>query len=540
MMSKKKIFILVLFIIISGISSSCFLSPSNIPFDESTYKNSGFMLVQYGDYIYKIGGFDSDGIVTNSVLKANIIVDNSGEVQIGEWSHELSLLAPRAFGAAFAVGNCLYVIGGVDEEGPVSTVFITRIDSYGTLGRSDYGRGYDLAKYWTSQEVKLPEARSHMSLAYSDGRVFLVGGKNNDKIFDSILQARIQIGMSGYIGRWNTSPVGLPKPLYDTSAIINQDKLYVASGIYNDNISNSFFSYKINEYGRLSNLDESFADIPEYLSRPVMVNSLDSIIIGGGYLKDNKINESWYEYDESSWNPLDFKFSGESSTFVQAAGKLIVADSVQDNVLVPFDLELLPKRPNIFPGSGLVRADSIIIGESNSWNELSYIKSPGIDTQLYAEPLDIDGDSQYQFKNSYSFTSTPGIPLSYSVSNIGDIAGRLFLEAPSVKPFSSLLYGENTCYKLSLYVKKDVHIQWEYDDLEYTKPVSIVLFEEDFCTEVLDNDGFPVAEPSSLDTGKSDIMEWYVSLNPGIYYLQITGSSVTSNSKIGFLISEDV
>jgi hypothetical protein len=210
-MNIKKMFLILFVIVISGNFISCFLSPSGFPivydgpiYDEKADDNNGSMLVQYGDYIYKIGGYDNNGIVTDSVFKSKIVVDN-GDVQIGDWTDDLPLPSPRVNGAAFAAGNYLYVIGGEDKNGPVSTVFVTQIasDETGTLGTAGG------AKYWTSQVVKLPEPRSHMSLAYADGRVFLIGGKNGGEVFDTILQARLQIGMSGYIGHWYTSPINL-------------------------------------------------------------------------------------------------------------------------------------------------------------------------------------------------------------------------------------------------------------------------------------------------------------------------------------------
>jgi hypothetical protein len=544
-MSKKKIFILVLFIIISGISSSCFLFLSDIPivYDGPVYDdsndNSGFMLVQYGNFLYKLGGYDSDGLVTDSVSKAAVSINNDGEVQIGEWSAELPLLLPRAHGAAFAVGNYIYVIGGEDENGPVSTVFVAHIDSDGILGN---GRS---VKYWSTQNIVLPEPRSHMSLAYSDGRVFLVGGKNNDKIFDTILQARLQIGMSGHIGHWNTAPAKLPNPLYDTSVIIKQDKLYVAGGISNINISNSFFSYKINKYGRLSDRTISIYDIPKYLIKPVIVSSQDSVIIGGGYTNDGENNSSWYENSGSKWNLLDYHFSGEGPTSAQVADNLIVLDYNQNSKLIPINLELQPKQPNIYPGSGFVRTNSNIIWEANSWNKLSYSNS--LDSNEYLDipaSLVIGSDSLFQFKNTDGDNFSIGIPQSYKVSSIGTflaLSGRLTLEESAIVPLPTLTYDEFSWYQLALYVKKDVLIQWD-DSVAFglTSPVAIALFEEDFCTEVLDNDGFPIAEPSAIDTERSGITEWQVSLNPGTYYLKITGASDTSNAKIGFLISEDV
>jgi hypothetical protein len=537
--------------VIPGIFSSCFLFLSDIPiiyngpiYDETAFDINGSMLVQYGNYIYKIGGYDNEGRVTNSVSKAKIL-EEDGEVQIENWTVELDLPAPRVNGAVLAVGDYLYVIGGNDEDGPVTTIFVIEIDSDdGTLGTSGVSN-------WTSQVIKLPEARSNMSLAYSDGRVFLIGGKNGDKVFNTILQARIQIGMSGHIGHWYTSPVLLPKYLYDSTAIITQDKsqdqfkLYVSSGISSGGyISNKFFSYQINEYGRLSNLDISSSDIPKYLIKPIMFNSLDSIIIGGGYEDDEEINYFWYEYkyDGSYLDLLDSQFAGEGPTAAQASGSMIVLDPNQDNILVPVKINLPPSRPKIYPGSGVVRYSSEIIGDMNSWNDLLYSNNFGTNeisdtpSQLASNPLVIK-TSKYQFANSDGVNLTNGYPLSYKGSSIDNsgmflfISGRLSVEANTVTDLQNFEFNTDAWYKLVLYSEKDIQIKCEYD----TTTNSIALYEEDFCTNVIDVDGYPVSEPSCSDI--DSISEWHCSLNPGTYYLQLTG---TTEATINFLISEDV
>ncbi|MFA7107911.1 MAG: hypothetical protein WC162_02070 [Sphaerochaetaceae bacterium] len=533
-MKEKKKFLIVLTIVILVIFNSCFLFPPDIPIVDD---NNGSMLVQYGDYVYRIGGYNSEGIATTSIFKSKIRVED-GEVIIGDWSEELDLPTPRAYGAAFAAGDFLHVIGGEDEYGPVKTVLTTQISSDGTLGS---GGGL---KFWTSQDIKLPQPRSHMSLAYNDGRIFLIGGKNGDKIFDTILQARIQIGMSGHIGHWNTAPVSLLKPLYDTSAIINQDKLYIAGGLSNLYISNRFFSYQINEYGRLSDLNDSLSDIPKYLIKPIMVNSLDSITIGGGYIHDDENNSNWYKYNGSSWDLLDYNLSGEGPVSAQARNSIIILDPDKNNTLVSADFDLPPSKPKIYPGSGVVRTNSNIIGETNSWSDLSYIKNSDTTSHSYSEPFEIVEESTYQFKNSDGINITQGYSLSYKVKSLGwnlSITDRLHVEDSTVETLSTLEFNDKEqWYNLALYEQKNVLIQWadSTDDSSYTSNALITFYEEDFCTEVLDNEGFPIAEPSSIDTGKSGIRQWEVTLNPGTYYLHIIDADDDFGGTIGFLISE--
>jgi hypothetical protein len=122
------------------------------------------------------------------------------------------------------------------------------------------------------------------------------------------------------------------------------------------------------------------------------------------------------------------------------------------------------------------------------------------------------------------------------------ISGRLYVDAPEVDTLKTIEFeNQGAWYKLALYAKKDVIIQWDdaTTDSAYTSNASIALYEEDFCTEVLDNEGFPIAEPSCIEIGRPRIREWRGTLNPGTYYLKIIDTDSNLGGTIGFLISED-
>ncbi|NQT61223.1 MAG: hypothetical protein HQ557_19830, partial [Bacteroidetes bacterium] len=121
-------------------------SCSLLPIPPIPETGTGTMLVQHGKYLYRIGGFGSDGNVQNTVYMAATTINPDGEIAISPWAAALPLPEGRAFGAAFSIGQYLYVIGGENNDGPVDTLYIAKIDPLdGTLG---FHHIYGGADYW--------------------------------------------------------------------------------------------------------------------------------------------------------------------------------------------------------------------------------------------------------------------------------------------------------------------------------------------------------------------------------------------------------
>lgn len=545
-MRKNKICLILLIAFISFSFSSCSLFPNlfsfldnETPYDSSLFNTNGYKIAQYGDYIYKIGGLDENGQFSNLIFRAKIIINDS-QIEISQWEKDLTMPIAAANAAVIAIGDYLYVIGGENDTGTLSSIYFTKINEDGSLGT-----GYN--KYWSKQSISLPYPLSHMSVEYNDGRVFLIGGKNNTKIFDTIIHARIQIGMSRQIGNWSISNKKLSKSLYDTSSLIVDDTLYVAAGINSNSISKKIYSYKINDFGKLSDYNILINDIPKALIKPIFVNNKNNLIIGGGFLKDGSINDIWYNHNTIFWTYLDKNYKCKSPIYAQV-NKNIIALNNEDELKI-CDLNLSLKTPKIYPGSGIIRSDTEILVNENSFNDLLYIKNPNENIDFnnnssifpFETGITLSENSNYIFANKKDSNITQTKIIDYYMQDLGMflfINDRLTIDSSSIDLRTFTLDDDNAWYKLVLYKPKDLFIKIEdsSDNLQYTSSISYAFFQNDYCSFILDEEEVPI-EKNYINYSSND--EWHVKLYPGTYYLNIKNNNALNNQTFGILISEE-
>lgn len=149
-------------------SGWCTTSAYNLP-----AARSGFSLVAYNGFLYAFGGVNSAGTRQNSVYIAKL--GANGEPRLWHptdtvqanwvyWYTDTNLSSIRAYSAAVAYNNRMYLVGGVGATAPVNTIEIANINPTGTLGS------------WTTSGATLPyNVYGHNSLIYND-RIYLIGG----------------------------------------------------------------------------------------------------------------------------------------------------------------------------------------------------------------------------------------------------------------------------------------------------------------------------------------------------------------------------
>jgi hypothetical protein len=162
---------------------------------------------------------------------------------IGIWQDTASLPVGLRDGVVFSAGNFVYVLGGRNDGGPVSTIYYTYIDPDGSLG-------FGADKHWESNVVPLPEARSSAAWALHDGWIFLIGGKTASGATNTIIRARIY--QDGQIGQWYRSPATLPSARWGSSSAIEGERLYIAGGADEHGLTAKMLSFAFGEYGALA------------------------------------------------------------------------------------------------------------------------------------------------------------------------------------------------------------------------------------------------------------------------------------------------
>jgi hypothetical protein len=169
---------------------------------------TGSTSVTANGYVYVLGGWNGIGTVS-TVYYAKLNADGS----TGTWSTTTGL--PGSFGeggTSVAANGYIYYMGGWDEIDYSNEVQYARINSDGTLGQ------------WASTTA-LPATRYGATSVAANGYIYVIGGFSpNATVYYSKLNA------DGTVGSWSTAANALPAARgYATSLVVN-GYLYVMGG----------------------------------------------------------------------------------------------------------------------------------------------------------------------------------------------------------------------------------------------------------------------------------------------------------------------
>jgi Kelch motif protein len=554
--------LLSFFLLLPLITASCSLLP--IPPIPET--GTGEMLVQHGKYLYRIGGFDSDGNVQDTIYMSSAAINTDDTITVEPWTTVLPLPEGRAFGAAFSIGQYLYVIGGENDNGPVDTIYIAKIDSTdGTLGfHHIYGGAY----YWVNHLTPLPTPRSRMGYAYDDGRIFLIGGNNTAGELDTIIHTRIQIVQSGKTGCWYTSPETLPEPRSNIGAGILNGRLYLLGGQTGNSLKDYVDSYALNPYGLLY---DHFTEpnLPAPRGRLQIIADGNRLIAGSGYNFEGELSAYYWSLEpigtKVSWNTLDETSVSTALSSARISGKLLLLGL--NNTITTIDLDLKPRIPEVIPGSGYIRKKGT---NASLWEIPDETTHLAVAPQLRGDEIGELVESEEfaletEYASTYTFTASRGeersvevirnyypllLPSFFSKTLLigsADAADYRTLTLTDTLLDGTVTQLEEALYRIPIYTTIEVKIDWldagdSVDGEAYTSLAEFTLFEEDYYTEVLDIEGNPVASSPVLFTGSGSIGHGNpatVRLYTGTYYLHITDTDESSGGTVGFSLSAD-
>lgn len=148
----------------------CSTSAYNLP-----SARANFSLVAYNGFLYAIGGTDSTGTRQSSVYIAKL--GANGEPRLWHptsddettwvyWYQDSNLSSIRAYSAAVAYNNRMYLLGGIGASAPVNTTEIASINPTGTLGS------------WSSSASLPYNLYGHSAQVYND-RLYILGGASS-------------------------------------------------------------------------------------------------------------------------------------------------------------------------------------------------------------------------------------------------------------------------------------------------------------------------------------------------------------------------
>jgi len=204
---------------------------------------SGGMAFVYSGRVYYMGGANvgsSYGNAVDTVYSAPINNDGS----IGAWTTEANSLPDQIeFATTVAYNGHVYVLGGVDINTGLNTVFSAPINNDGSIGA------------WTTEANSLPDLVDSATSVVFNGRIYTFGGFNGGQNFSSNVYSS-SINHDGSIGPWETETNSLPNALGYATGVVYKSHVYIAGG-FDGGFYNTVFSAPLN--GTLSQTSNSLS-----------------------------------------------------------------------------------------------------------------------------------------------------------------------------------------------------------------------------------------------------------------------------------------
>lgn len=131
---------------------------------------SGLTAIAYANNLYVLGGNDG----TNYLSDTQYAQINTGDGSVGSWTYSASLPNPVSNAEGFAANGYIYLVGGRSTAttcSPVTLVAPISANTTVATGNSPTGIGE-----WYETNQKYTGSRYGASLAYNDGKMYVMGG----------------------------------------------------------------------------------------------------------------------------------------------------------------------------------------------------------------------------------------------------------------------------------------------------------------------------------------------------------------------------
>lgn len=304
---------------------------------------SGHKAVVAGDYVYVLGGSDASGALLNSVLSGRLNADGS----VSPLQSVQTMPVARAWhGAAYVAGR-IFVIGGTLTGGSTTdSVISAAVTANGTLGA------------WRT-ELSLPESENQVAVAAVGNDIYVTGGSSAaNGISNRTLVA--SVGAVGTINTWQTSPVLLPEPLVESTALALGTRIVLTGGRTSTGYSSAVYT---------TNTQSTLTD-PQLLERFRPVLRYDSV-------------ES-YRADSPAIITNSYVTASRTNLLKTSANKTLAAADPADRS-ADLNLAYLRSAGVAYPGGGTAAA-SDLIDEANP-SSTSYLEDA---QRLHANPAYAD------------------------------------------------------------------------------------------------------------------------------------------------------
>jgi N-acetylneuraminic acid mutarotase len=219
--------------------------------------------VVYNGYVYVMGGVDSGGLVS-TVYSAPLNSDGS----VGAWTTEANALPqPLANSNSVVYNGYIYVIGGYDGSF-VDTVYSAPLNPDGSVGA------------WTTEANALPKTLSNPATVVYNGYVYVMGGFDGINRQSTVYSA--PLNPDGSVGVWTTEVNALPQVRSDLNLVVYNGYVYVMGGFDGTNVQSAVYSAPLNPDGSVGAWTTEANALPQGLASATSVVYNGYVYVMGG------------------------------------------------------------------------------------------------------------------------------------------------------------------------------------------------------------------------------------------------------------------
>jgi hypothetical protein len=228
-------------------------------------------MAAWGNYVYVLGGSNGSGLLS-SIERALVNADGT----LGNWQAMGNLSSAREGLKSVAVNGYLYVVGGRNTSSAVSTVEYAAINGTdGTLGN------------WQTAS-SLNTARAYFGLTSANGYIYAIGGSSTS-VLTSVEYAAIN--PNGSLGTWQTT-YALNTARHGIDAVSTNGIIYVPSGQNPSGKLSSVEYASIQSNGALSVWQTTSNVITPRVYHAAATDGSNVYILGGSVTSGNESSAS--------------------------------------------------------------------------------------------------------------------------------------------------------------------------------------------------------------------------------------------------------
>jgi N-acetylneuraminic acid mutarotase len=248
------------------------LTISNV---SSIQQLTGASTIVTNSKVYMIGGKSPSGPLS-SIDSYNI--DNGSIFSVNTTTFTIPV--PLYNHKSIVLGDMTYIIGGNSSSDSISeaNVYVGYLDSNGGLMSS-------FALYNT-----LPTPINNFEVIYTSSKVYLLGGRSNGSLVDTIYYA--DITSDNTLSSWS-STITLPEPLSDFKTITLENYVYLIGGTSTSGPSNKIYRAKVSSNGTLRSF-ELYALLPIPITNFELISTEHFVFLIGGISSSNVYLDSIY------------------------------------------------------------------------------------------------------------------------------------------------------------------------------------------------------------------------------------------------------